>query len=1098
MELNDVIGGNAVPDGDHLAGPCDMDGDMDGDLLEGDDVLGASWDACDHTGNLEAILRSSYQSAKHSQSGSATGQNLAQSSIAGILSHIHASASSAAAAVAEAAKGGGTERARGAVEKLDVLESSVAGADTYCATAGGLCDSAVLRSPSPPRGSIPQRLSLLQSTSIPARSIRPSPFRRVPSSPAFSPAAAPAATSSPSPSHPCAFPPAPPTHRSMPYPSQPGLPFPPGHTPFPAPAPAPAPSAQRGLPPYPRLPFFPNYHQAYPAAALPLPPMPASFLAGTAGGAASAGTAGGAASAASAGTAATAASAGSAAAAGATGATALSAAGEAAGAGVAGASATAVPGAANAAAKVSTPTRIPASAALNAPVNAAVSASLEASSANAVVGTVPARMPPHMPARALMPFPGGTMMPAPAFFTGSSMGHPYPPAIFYQSRLHAAASAASAPTASAAPAPTSYTPASACAPASAATAAAAAAAVALPPMRGAQGFAGTVGSVKGAQHAGGWMSKQMWAGASLPPSPPAATGTATESTGNQIGRDCNEGKKTRVAQQEAEAGGMDAVGQGRRKRLKTADEIVMSAPEGEAKAEDATMEEAAVKAEQQDRSQAKEPSMQCATACGDPAARASARSPSGGAGPVVERAVSMDGRDAATDVESATLGQLYSTIAQSMGFKLLRFSSNGFLCASSSPCAARSSQLDTATRDCIRSALLRLATSAQNRAMPQSAATATTAVAASPAASVRDRSAAGGNASDAVAAASAAAAAKSTCVSAAPSAGEAADHAFTNTPSRTTQTSQEDLNPTATEDAASSVTPVTASEKQQQQQHQPHAQQQQGKQEPGQQQQVTSEVHSNSPVPDSNTVDRVIAKLLFMAPPTPASTHAFPASSPSSSHSTHPAASASHAPSHSHAASTLDVHSHSATSLTASFCSSATPTSIPQTSSTPHAHATSSSHPPPLAPPPPPPPPPPAALPHPPHTRRSPSSRAAFPAVPPSFPRLLQPSATHPPFRQSPHAPHYSAMFPYTACFLPCCSAPDACSYTQHQNPSHQSSLHPYSTPPQHAHFAPVSSAGPRDWMTWHGQSQPAGEMWVVPGQHSRAAGAMLPAASLA
>ncbi|CAI5497748.1 unnamed protein product [Closterium sp. Naga37s-1] len=1015
MELNDVIGGNAVPDGDHLAGPCDMDGDMDGDLLEGDDVLGASWDACDHTGNLEAILRSSYQSAKHSQSGSATGQNLAHPLV-------------------------------------------------FPLEAFGHHRSA--ESPPPP---------------------------------AFSPAAAPAATSSPSPSHPCAFPPAPPTHRSMPYPSQPGLPFPPGHTPFPAPAPAPAPSAQRGLPPYPRLPFFPNYHQAYPAAALPLPPMPASFLAGTAGGAASAGTAGGAASAASAGTAATAASAGSAAAAGATGATALSAAGEAAGAGVAGASATAVPGAANAAAKVSTPTRIPASAALNAPVNAAVSASLEASSANAVVGTVPARMPPHMPARALMPFPGGTMMPAPAFFTGSSMGHPYPPAIFYQSRLHAAASAASAPTASAAPAPTSYTPASACAPASAATAAAAAAAVALPPMRGAQGFAGTVGSVKGAQHAGGWMSKQMWAGASLPPSPPAATGTATESTGNQIGRDCNEGKKTRVAQQEAEAGGMDAVGQGRRKRLKTADEIVMSAPEGEAKAEDATMEEAAVKAEQQDRSQAKEPSMQCATACGDPAARASARSPSGGAGPVVERAVSMDGRDAATDVESATLGQLYSTIAQSMGFKLLRFSSNGFLCASSSPCAARSSQLDTATRDCIRSALLRLATSAQNRAMPQSAATATTAVAASPAASVRDRSAAGGNASDAVAAASAAAAAKSTCVSAAPSAGEAADHAFTNTPSRTTQTSQEDLNPTATEDAASSVTPVTASEKQQQQQHQPHAQQQQGKQEPGQQQQVTSEVHSNSPVPDSNTVDRVIAKLLFMAPPTPASTHAFPASSPSSSHSTHPAASASHAPSHSHAASTLDVHSHSATSLTASFCSSATPTSIPQTSSTPHAHATSSSHPPPLAPPPPPPPPPPpAALPHPPHTRRSPSSRAAFPAVPPSFPRLLQPSATHPPFRQSPHAPHYSAMFPYTACFLPCCSAPDACSYTQHQNPSHQSSLHPYSTPPQHAHFAPVSSAGPRDWMTWHGQSQPAGEMWVVPGQHSRAAGAMLPAASLA
>ncbi|CAI7820671.1 unnamed protein product [Closterium sp. NIES-54] len=65
MELSDVVGGNAVPDGDHLAGPCDMDGGMDGDLLEGDDVLGASWDACDHTGNLEAILRCDTASSSH-------------------------------------------------------------------------------------------------------------------------------------------------------------------------------------------------------------------------------------------------------------------------------------------------------------------------------------------------------------------------------------------------------------------------------------------------------------------------------------------------------------------------------------------------------------------------------------------------------------------------------------------------------------------------------------------------------------------------------------------------------------------------------------------------------------------------------------------------------------------------------------------------------------------------------------------------------------------------------------------------------------------------------------------------------------------------
>ncbi|CAI7758016.1 unnamed protein product, partial [Closterium sp. NIES-54] len=167
----------------------------------------------------------------------------------------------------------------------------------------------------------------------------------------------------------------------------------------------------------------------------------------------------------------------------------------------------------------------------------------------------------------------------------------------------------------------------------------------------------------------GESSRPVQADASLPPSPPAAAAAAaaaTDSSGNQIGRDCNEGKRAREAQQqeEVEAGGTDAAGEGRSKRLKAADETVMSAPEGEAKAEDATMEEAAVKVEQQDGSQAKEPSLQCATACGDPAARASARSSSGGAGPVVERAGSMDGRDAATDIESATLGQLYSTIAQ--------------------------------------------------------------------------------------------------------------------------------------------------------------------------------------------------------------------------------------------------------------------------------------------------------------------------------------------------------------------------------------------------------------------------------------------------
>ncbi|CAI5481497.1 unnamed protein product [Closterium sp. Yama58-4] len=202
MELTDVVGGNAVSggdhlggpcDGDHLAGPCDMDGDMDGDLLQGDDVLGASWDACDHTGNLEAILRSSYQPAKPSQCGSATGQHSAQPSIAGILSHIHASAASAASAVpADAGKqlweGPAAEfeaaRRRGECEteerrregddgenaanfaRFATLPSAGAvgateGGGAERANAGGLCDS-VLRSPSPLCDSIPQRLSLLQ------------------------------------------------------------------------------------------------------------------------------------------------------------------------------------------------------------------------------------------------------------------------------------------------------------------------------------------------------------------------------------------------------------------------------------------------------------------------------------------------------------------------------------------------------------------------------------------------------------------------------------------------------------------------------------------------------------------------------------------------------------------------------------------------------------------------------------------------------------------------------------------------------------------------------------------------------------------------
>ncbi|CAI7848487.1 unnamed protein product [Closterium sp. NIES-54] len=101
--------------------------------------------------------------------------------------------------------------------------------------------------------------------------------------------------------------------------------------------------------------------------------------------------------------------------------------------------------------------------------------------------------------------------------------------------------------------------------------------------------------------------------------------------------------------------------------------------------------------------------------------------------------------------------------------------------------------------------------------MMQYVATATTAL---PAASLRHPSAAGGNASE-TAVAAAVAVSRSTCVSAVPSVGEAANP---NAPSRTSQTGQEDLNPTATADAASPVTPVTASGKQQQQ-RQPHAQQ---------------------------------------------------------------------------------------------------------------------------------------------------------------------------------------------------------------------------------------------------------------------------------
>ncbi|CAI5982164.1 unnamed protein product [Closterium sp. NIES-64] len=1173
MELNDVIGGNVATDGDHLAGPCDgdMEGDMDGDLLEGDDVLGASWDACDHTGNLEAILRSSYQTARHAQSGSATGQHHVQSSIAGILSHIHASAASPgtadagkllwegpagefeaarrrgvceserrgegdganakcatvpATAVAEATEGGGTERARDTVEKLSVVEAPL-GADihsTTSATATTATRTTKITTPprsnaTPPRTNpTPARCTPTppNSSGTPARSIRPSPFRRLPSSPAFSPAA-PAVTSSPLPSHPCAFPPAPPTHRTVPYPSQPGLSFPPSPSPFPAPPLAPAPSAQRGLPPYPRLPFFPNYHQAYPAAALPLPPMPASFLAGAAGAAASAS---------------------SAAAAGTSGA-ASSPAGEAAGAGAAGASA-----------KVSTPSRVAASAAVNppsnAPISAPISANTVASTGNAVRMAAVGPVPPHMPARTLMPFPG-TTMPAPAFFPGGSMGaagsakgaqladgwmskqmwvrqaqqgtssqqeqqllgrqmylfHRQQQLMRMQQQrqqqqqqqqdkqrekqnevlkaeqqekplnMHRTGETNPQPvvrakqeaggddtTRSGDSRP--CTPAAAVAGATGDTAA----------------LSAPVATTARASSNPGESARPVQADASLAPSPPAAAPAATDFSENQIGRDCNEGKKrAREAQQEmVEVGGTDAVGQGRSKRLRTAEETVRTEPEGEAKAGDAFMAEAAVKAEQQDGCQAKEPSLQHAASSTDAAARESARRSAGGAGPAVnERAGSMECGEEGMEVESAALGQLYSTIAQ----------------------------LDVTTRDCIRSALLRLATSAQSRAMSQSAATGTTSVPASPAASVRECSATDGNASNTAAAAAAAAdAARSTCVSTAPSAGEAADPASTNTPSRTAQTGQAALNPTATADAASPVTPVTASGKQQQQHKLQAQQQQQEKQEPGQQQQqqqVASQAHSNTHVPDSNAVDRVIAKLLFMAPPTPTSTHSFPATSPSSSHSTHPAASASqapshsHVPSHSHAASTLLVHSHSATSLTASFCSSATPTSIPQTSSTPHAHATSSLHPPPLAPPPTP---PPAALPHPPYTSQSQSSRAAFPAaVPPSFLHLVQPSLTHPSFRQSPHAHHHPAMFPFTACFLPCCSPPDACSYTRHQNPSLPSSLHPYPTPPQHAHLAPISSAGPRNWMTWRGQSQPAGEMWVIPGQHSRGAGAM-PAAS--
>ncbi|CAI5971095.1 unnamed protein product [Closterium sp. NIES-65] len=813
MELNDVIGGNVATDGDHLAGPCDgdMEGDMDGDLLEGDDVLGASWDACDHTGNLEAILRSSYQTARHAQSGSATGQHHVQSSIAGILSHIHASAASPgtadagkllwegpagefeaarrrgvceserrgegdganakcatvpATAVAEATEGGGTERARDTVEKLSVVEAPLA---TTSATATTATRTTKITTPprsnaTPPRTNpTPARCTPTppNSSGTPARSIRPSPFRRLPSSPAFSPAA-PAVTSSPLPSHPCAFPPAPPTHRTVPYPSQPGLSFPPSPSPFPAPPLAPAPSAQRGLPPYPRLPFFPNYHQAYPAAALPLPPMPASFLAGAAGAAASAS---------------------SAAAAGTSGA-ASSPAGEAAGAGAAGASA-----------KVSTPSRVAASAAVNppsnAPISAPISANTVASTGNAVRMAAVGPVPPHMPARTLMPFPG-TTMPAPAFFPGGSMGQPYPPPFFYQSRLHSTASAAAH--ASAASAPTAQqgtssqqeqqllgrqmylfhrqqqlmrmqqqrqqqqqqqqdkqrekqnevlkaeqqekplnmhrtgetnpqpvvrakqeaggddttrsgdsrpcTPAAAVAGATGDTAA----------------LSAPVATTARASSNPGESARPVQADASLAPSPPAAAPAATDFSENQIGRDCNEGKKrAREAQQEmVEVGGTDAVGQGRSKRLRTAEETVRTEPEGEAKAGDAFMAEAAVKAEQQDGCQAKEPSLQHAASSTDAAARESARRSAGGAGPAVnERAGSMECGEEGMEVESAALGQLYSTIAQ----------------------------LDVTTRDCIRSALLRLATSAQSRAMSQSAATGTTSVPASPAASVRECSA---------------------------------------------------------------------------------------------------------------------------------------------------------------------------------------------------------------------------------------------------------------------------------------------------------------------------------------------------------------------
>ncbi|GJP40907.1 hypothetical protein CLOM_g570 [Closterium sp. NIES-68] len=1352
LEMTNVVDGNAVADGEGLAGQCE--GDMDGDLLEENDVLGASWDARDHTGNLEAILRSSYQpSAKHAQSGSAKGQHLVQASIAGILSHIHSSAASAApasAAPADAEKllweGAAMEfdeerqgrecrleerRDEGDGENANIAEGAalsaaaaaeagearpaavVAAEEPVCKTAegGGLesgrrdrvvgspvaagayCASeripsaSALRSPSPPRDSIPQRLSLLQATrdavirskeenqqkkvqwkqqqqqqaspvsssgtraapfsstappaaspaaataataataaitattamtaatttatitpnATPARSTctaarRLSPLRRVPSAPAFSPSV-PAGTSSPSPSHPRVFPAAlPPTHRTILYPSQPSLPL--AGLPFPPP-PFPTPSAQRGLPPYPRLPFFANYHQVYPASALPLPPMPASFLAGAAGATASAG------------------SASAAAAAGCT-AAASSAAGEAVGAGAAGVSATASTRAAPVAAKVSTPGRTTRS---TGAVNAPADAYAAGAPGMAGVSPMPARMPAHMP------FPGGSMT-TPMPFPGGRMGHQYPPAFFYQPNLQASrnyASAAAAASAASAPAVTAASAHTATA-SGAASAPAAAAAAAVAHMGAERGATGAVGSAKGSQHAG-WMCRQMWlhqgqqginpqheqqllgrqmylfhrqqqmmrlqqqkqqqqlkqkellkaeqqeqqlgehetsetkqqavvhvkeeasgddmalssanigsnnrpctfSAPMLPPpgmpagtsctmsagpaagtsgdvssagpvagtpgnvsSPcaaatitaPAAAG-ATDSCENRSnaeggGRDCKEGKRAREAQQEVDEGGRDAGGEGPNKRLKAEDTVEV---EVAVKAGDATMAEAAVKSEL-DRSQEKEPSMQRAAFA---AAGMSAGGSAGRGRPTAERAGSMECEHADMDVESAALGQLYSTIAQ----------------------------LDSSTRVCICNALLRLATSAKSRAISQSAAAAAGAAAGDAPAVGNAPSAPGNVASDSAAAAAATASAKATPVAAVPAAGLATGPAATGpaatVPAATgpaatgpaatgpaatgpaatkaatlsAPTGLETLTPAAADSAPSAVAACTK-------QQGPAQVQQQDEQ--ALQQEASQEDHCNSSLPDSKAFDRVIAKLLFMTPSAPASTRPFPASSPSSSTSTLPAASVSHAPSRSRATSTLLLHSHSTSSLNASFCSSATPTSIPRPSSTPHGHATSSFHPPP--PPIPPPLPPPPALPLPPHISPSSSSRAAFSALPSSFPLAMHPSPPHRAFRQSPHAPHHPTMFPFTACFLPCCAAPDGASRSHphsHPHPSSlhpdPSSLHPYPTPPPRAHLIPTTSGGPRNWITWQGQSQPAGAMWPVPGQHFRVVGAV-PAAA--